>query len=156
MLLFLTLTEGTVPPQPTPQPPQPTAQPLQPTAQPPQPTRQPPRPTLQPPQPNPDQGEVTTAVSYSNHTHPLHPKVQRVEGLRLCSVHVSHVRNTSKVTTELLRSDLQNARALSAERPCSVHRLSVLCLQNALALSVKCPCSVRAPFYYVSVYPQSD
>ena len=45
---FLTLTEGTTPPQPTSQPPQP---------------------TLQPPQPTPDQGEWTPALSYSTSTH---------------------------------------------------------------------------------------
>ena len=61
-LLFLTLTEETAPPQPTPQPPQPTPQP-------PHPTPRPPQPTPRPPQSTPDEGEWTPGLSYSNHTH---------------------------------------------------------------------------------------
>ena len=50
VVLFLTLTEGTDSPRPTPQPPQPTPEPPQSTPQPTQPTHQLPQSTPQPPQ----------------------------------------------------------------------------------------------------------
>ena len=84
-------------------------------------------------------------------------------------------------SAELPCNEPQNAHAVSAERPCSVRRASVLCPQNIRALSADSPssvhrpsehcpqivralsaerqcsvCAVCASVYYVSVCPQND